>query len=75
SPPGVEGAGYYVPQAEAVRRAAGIPVIGVGGIKTAEEADAILRSGRVDLVAVGRALLSDPHWALKALRLLRGASS
>lgn len=74
SPPGLEGPGYFAPQAEAVRRAVDIPVIGVGSIKTAEEADAIIRSGRVDLVAVGRALLSDPKWAVKALRILRGAS-
>ncbi len=75
SPPGLEGPGYFVPQAEAVKRAVDVPVIGVGGINTAEEADAIIRSRRVDLVAVGRALLRDPQWALKALRLLRGGPS
>lgn len=71
-PPDVEGPGYFVPQAEAVRKATGVPVIGVGGITTAEEADAIIRSGRVELVAVGRAILQDPKWAFKAIRDLRG---
>jgi len=53
---------FFVPQAAAVREATGIPVIEVGGIKTAEEADAIIRSGRVDLVAVGRAILTRTQW-------------
>ena len=69
-PSGSERPGFFVPQAAAVREATGIPVIGVGGIKTAEEADAIIRSGRVDLVAVGRAILKDPRWASKAVNSL-----
>ena len=70
-PPGLKGPGYYVSQAAVVREAAGVPVIGVGGITTAEEADAIIQSGRVDLVAVGRAILKDPKWASKTLKSLR----
>lgn len=69
-PPGLEGPGFFVPQAADIREATGIPVIGVGGIKTAEEADTIIRSGKVDLVAVGRAILKDPRWASKALSSL-----
>lgn len=67
-PPSSVGPGFFVPQAAAVREATGKPVIGVGGIKTAEEADAIIRSGRVDLVAIGRAMLKEPKWASKALK-------
>jgi len=69
-PPSLEGPGFFVPQAEAIKEATGIPVIGVGGIITADEADAIIRSGRVDLVAVGRAILKDPDWASKAVSSL-----
>jgi len=68
--PEKKGPGYYVPQAVAVKKAVGVPVIGVGGIKTPEEADEIIRSGKVDLVAVGRAILSEPNWALRAVRSL-----
>jgi 2,4-dienoyl-CoA reductase-like NADH-dependent reductase (Old Yellow Enzyme family) len=64
------GPGYYVPQAIAVKKAVGVPVIGVGGIKTPEEADEIIRSGKVDLVAIGRAILNDRNWALKAVESL-----
>ncbi|MFQ6052702.1 MAG: tRNA-dihydrouridine synthase [Candidatus Bathyarchaeia archaeon] len=69
-PPELEGPGFFVPQAAAVREATGVPVIGVGGIRTPEEADSIIRSGRVDLVAVGRAILKDPRWASKAISSL-----
>jgi 2,4-dienoyl-CoA reductase-like NADH-dependent reductase (Old Yellow Enzyme family) len=62
----LEGPGYFVSNAAVVRDAVDIPVIGVGGIQTVEEADEIIRSGRVDLVAVGRAMLKDPIWAKRA---------
>ena len=68
----LKGPGYYVPLAAAVKEAAGVPVIGVGGITTAEEADTIIRSGKVDLVAIGRAMLKDSKWASKAIRSLMG---
>jgi len=64
------GEGFFVPQAEAIRRVINVPVIGVGGIKTPEFADGVVRGGRVDLVAVGRAMLLDAEWGLKALRAL-----
>jgi len=46
------------------------PVIGVGGIMEPEYADTVIREGKVDLVAVGRALLEDPDWATKAIKKL-----
>jgi aldehyde:ferredoxin oxidoreductase len=58
--------------AEGVKKAAEVPVIGVGGIKTAQEADAIIQSRKVDLVAVGRAILKDPKWAFNAIKDLKG---
>ena len=61
------GTGFLIPQAAAVKAVVGIPVIGVGGIKTAKEAESIIRSGYVDLVAIGRAMLKDPKWATKAV--------
>ncbi|WP_440898089.1 hypothetical protein ACS127_06150 [Amphibacillus sp. Q70] len=42
-----------------------VPFIGVGDIRTQEEADHVLVNA--DLVALGRALLIDPHWAAKIL--------
>ncbi len=40
-----------------------IPIIGVGGIKTPEQAGQVLKFGYSDFVAVGRSLLADPSWA------------
>lgn len=62
--------GYFIPQAEEIKQAVDIPVIGVGGIKEPEYADKLIQEERVDLVAVGRALLKDAHWAEKAVKKL-----
>jgi len=45
--------------------------MGVGGIKTPEEADEIIRSEKVDLVAIGRAIVANPNWATEAVESLR----
>jgi 2,4-dienoyl-CoA reductase-like NADH-dependent reductase (Old Yellow Enzyme family) len=66
----LKGPGYFVPHAAAVKEVVEIPVIGVGGIQTAAEADQIIRSGKVDLVAIGRAILEEPEWAKQALKEL-----
>jgi 2,4-dienoyl-CoA reductase-like NADH-dependent reductase (Old Yellow Enzyme family) len=34
-----------------------------------------LKSGRVDLVAVGRAMLEDPKWAEKALEKIKSKTT
>lgn len=56
------GPGYQVPLATAIRAAVGIPVMAVGLITEAEQAEAIVREGQADMVALGRAILYDPHW-------------
>jgi len=58
--------GYLLPAAETIRRVAGGPVIAVGLIENAHVADEVVRSGRADLVALGRELLRNPYWALRA---------
>jgi 2,4-dienoyl-CoA reductase-like NADH-dependent reductase (Old Yellow Enzyme family) len=62
--------GYFIPQAEAVKRAVTVPVIGVGGITEPAYADQLVFEGKVDLVAVGRALLHDNEWPQKAVQAL-----
>jgi len=66
--------GYYVPLAEEMKSVVDVPVIGVGGIGSPEFANEVIVKGRVDLVAVGRAMLADPDWASKAVDVLRKAS-
>jgi 2,4-dienoyl-CoA reductase-like NADH-dependent reductase (Old Yellow Enzyme family) len=62
--------GYFIPQAQKIKRAVKVPVIGVGGILEADFADKLVRDSLVDLVAVGRALWHDPEWAKKAVENL-----
>ena len=63
--------GFQVPLAEAIRTRAGIPTGAVGLISAPEHAEEILASGRADLVLLGRAMLADPHWPLRAAARLR----
>jgi 2,4-dienoyl-CoA reductase-like NADH-dependent reductase (Old Yellow Enzyme family) len=64
------GPGYQVPFAQAVRRASGMLTGAVGLITEPEQADAIVREGRADLVLLARELLRDPYWPLHAARAL-----
>ena len=43
-----------------------IPVIGVGRLDIPELAEEVIKEGKVDIIAIGRGLLADPHWAAKA---------
>ena len=67
--------GYFVPQATAIKKEVHVPVIGVGGILEAEFADNLVRDGKVDLVAVGRAFWTDNQWAEHALETLKNRKS
>lgn len=69
TPPQI-GPGYQTPFAEKIRREAGMPTAAVGLITSPELADAIVRNGRADLVALGRELLRHPYWPLDAARIL-----
>jgi 2,4-dienoyl-CoA reductase-like NADH-dependent reductase (Old Yellow Enzyme family) len=65
--------GYQVPFAERVKHAAGIATGAVGLIREADHANEIIANDRADLVFVGRAVLADPAWPIRAARTL-GAS-
>jgi len=69
-PEGLTGQGYFVPLAEKIKSVVRVPVIGVGGIRDPKYADEIVRLGKVDLVAVGRAILENPNWPIKAINEL-----
>lgn len=62
--------GFFIHQAQQIKKVVNIPVIGVGGITEPEYADKVIQDGRVDLVAIGRGLLKDPAWVLKATQKL-----
>lgn len=64
--------GMYFPQqtwvelAAEIKRAVKIPVACAGRIATPDEAEALLRAGKMDLVQMARALIAEPEWVNKA---------
>jgi 2,4-dienoyl-CoA reductase-like NADH-dependent reductase (Old Yellow Enzyme family) len=62
--------GYFISQAQQIKKVIDIPVIGVGGITQPEFANKLIQKRQIDLVAVGRGLLNDPDWAIKAIKTL-----
>jgi NADPH2 dehydrogenase len=63
---------YQVELAEYIRSGLHIPVIAVGRLETYKEAQSVITDERVELVAIGRGMLSDPYWALHAEEALGG---
>lgn len=56
-----------VPLAEKVKKAVtGIPIIATGSITVPEEAEQFIAEGKCDMVALGRTILADAHWAKNA---------
>lgn len=53
-----------------VVRAAGVATMAVGGIGEPHLANALVTGGASDLVLLGRAMLRDPYWALRAAEAL-----
>jgi 2,4-dienoyl-CoA reductase-like NADH-dependent reductase (Old Yellow Enzyme family)/thioredoxin reductase len=68
APPGSTLPGCYADLAAAIKAKVSVPIIAVGRINTPEIAEQILREGKADLVATGRALIADPYWPKKAYR-------
>ena len=63
--------GYQVPFARAIRHEAGVRTAAVGLINSPDLAEAILANGDADLVVLGRTLLADPVWPLRAANALK----
>ncbi len=66
------GPGYQCAFAGRIRRESGIRTGAVGLITSPEQADHVIRTGQADLVLLGRELLRDPYFALRAARALGG---
>ena len=57
--------------AERIRRESGIPTGTVGFIRSAFQAEHILRTEQADVVLLAREMLRDPYWPLRAARKLK----
>jgi len=62
--------GFQVPFADRIRNEADMMTQAVGLITHPQQAEAILREGRADLIAIGREALDDPHWPVHAAAML-----
>lgn len=60
------GPGYQAPHAEYVGDRAEVQVSAVGRITLPEQAERLVASGEVDAVMLGKAMMRDPHFALRA---------
>ena len=58
--------GYQVPFADFVGSSAGVQVNAVGLITEARQAEAIIADGQADAVMLGREMMRDPHFPLRA---------
>jgi anthraniloyl-CoA monooxygenase len=62
----VYGRMFQTPFADRIRNEAGVPVIAVGNIEDADQANSILLAGRADLIGIGRPHLANPMFTLHA---------
>lgn len=62
--------GYQVGYAERIRAQAKVMTMAVGLIVHADQANAIIREGRADLVALAREMLHNPNWPMDAAQKL-----
>jgi len=66
NPPTAFPQGAFIADAQAIKKAVHIPVIGVGKIRDPWFAEKALQEGRADFIALGRTLIADPEWPRKA---------
>ena len=62
---------FQVPFAKAVKEESGILTSAVGYITSSDSANNIIRTGSSDIIALGRELLRNPYWPLKAAKQLK----
>jgi len=60
--------GWRLPMARRIRAATGKPVICAGVMRWPDKAEQAIADGDTDCVSLGRALLADPMWPIKAQR-------
>lgn len=58
--------GGYIQYAYKIKKVVSIPVIGGIRVKWPDLADKLIGEGKIDMVFLGRALIADPEWPLKA---------
>ncbi len=65
SPPYFLPPGVLVPLAQAIKSVVNIPVSAIGRLNDPRIGEKILKGGKADFIALGRALIADPDWPKK----------
>ncbi len=60
--------GWFSDLSRLAKESVQIPILLTGGIRTAADAELLLRNGAADLIGIGRAMLKTPDWAVTALK-------
>lgn len=69
------GYAFHAPYSRAMREGLNAGLVAtVGLIVEPEQAEAVLRAGDADIIAIGRALLAEPNWTHRARHALMGES-
>lgn len=66
-PPLYQNHGCYLPLSEKLKQAVKIPIIVAGRMDEPELAEKSLEEGKLDMIGIGRGLLTDPYWPKKVL--------
>jgi 2,4-dienoyl-CoA reductase-like NADH-dependent reductase (Old Yellow Enzyme family) len=62
-----EDEGYFVESAARIKAAVGVPVFGLGGLRTFRAMEKIVREGRADLISLSRPFIREP-WLVRKFR-------
>lgn len=73
--PGTDEPGYFSELSAPIKSAVSAPVILTGGVTEAAQAERLLARGAADLIGVGRAMLHDSAWAIRAVREAQAAQT
>ena len=57
--------GVNIPIAQRIKEAVNTPVVTVGKISDMQQAEEAIASGKIDMIAAGRAFMADPDWVNK----------
>ena len=66
--PGKTEPGYFAELSRPAKDSVQIPVLVTGGVTDIHDAEKLLQEGVADLIGVGRALLKDGDWSVRALK-------
>ncbi|MGB2497814.1 MAG: NADH:flavin oxidoreductase/NADH oxidase [Planktomarina sp.] len=69
------GPGYQTGFAADIRRHTQMPTMAVGQITEPHQAEAVIRSGQADMVALARGMLNNPRWAWHAAEALNAEAA